>query len=72
MKALKKEMKEKQEAEIWKKIFRCENGEESGLQSWKKNYLYPFGNIAPIKDHDLSTHGDAATIQSLPSARNLN
>ena len=59
---MKKEIKEEQEAEIWRKIFSAQDGEEGGLEGWKKKYLYPYGNIAPIPDFDFSGHGDAAKI----------
>ena len=48
-KAIKKELRENYEAEVWSRIFNA-NGKDSNLQTWKKKYLYPFGNIAPIKD----------------------
>ena len=59
-------MKDRQEAEIWKKVFSAHGGEEGGLEAWKKKYLYPFGNIAPVPDFDLGAHGDAAAIQHAP------
>jgi hypothetical protein len=50
VKNLREENKKKSEEMVWMKIF---NSQDKGnlLDKWKKKYLYPFGNIAPIGDH---------------------
>jgi hypothetical protein len=51
LKQLKKQIKEGQESEVWTMIFSSKEG-ESCLKTWKKKYMYPFGDIAPIKDFE--------------------
>jgi len=51
VKNLREELKKKSEELVWKKIFSAKDSSNL-LDQWKNKYLYPFGNIAPMKDHE--------------------
>ena len=51
VKNLRDDMKKKSEELVWRKIFNA-NENTNMLDQWKKKYLFPFGDIAPLGDHD--------------------
>ena len=46
------EMRQNKEEEVWNKIFphaTCERQSEV-FDAWKERYLYPYADIAPLRD----------------------
>ena len=51
IKNLKAELKQKQEEDVWASILNASTKGGRPIEQWKQKYMYPFGDIAPIKDN---------------------
>jgi len=61
VKNLREEQKKKSEELVWRKIFNAKDTSNL-LDEWKKKYLYPFGDIAPVKDHERAKYSKSSRV----------
>ena len=68
MQKLKKEIKERHQSEVYRKVLNIGSkggAPTSAMQMWKNKYLYPFGNIAAINDFDRGLKTTKASQSSI-------